>query len=439
MGEFAGPEPGVARVARRLPSGGGRRPRPRNALPRQLVQPGERAQIVAQSKIAGGAAQAEDAQAAEFGAALRQTRLAAGRDIADIARQLRIRQSFLQAIEEGRFDALPGPTYAIGFVRAYADYLGLDQEEVVKRYKELRGGVNTATTLLPPAPVTEGRLPTGTVLLLAVVLAAVAYGGWYYLSAKGRNPGELVTALPDRIAKMVGMKPAEPPAAPAPQSPEPKPEAPAAAAPTGAPPAATPSAPAAAEGTTPAPAAGGPAPAMPAATPGESRPAAESTQPATAPAEPAAAPSTPAPAPQTATAPAPAPETAPPAAATTSAPAATAAGAPPPAPAAEQPPGQIATATPGAPPGRVVLRANSSSWVEIRNAQDVRVFSRLMRAGETYAVPATPGLSLTTGNAGGLTIEVDGKALPPLGKVGDVRRDFALDADALLKSAGQNP
>jgi len=407
---------------------------------------------VAQSKTAGGgAAQAEDAQAAEFGAALRQTRVAAGRDIADIARQLRIRQSFLQAIEEGRFDALPGPTYAIGFVRAYADYLGLDQEEVVKRYKELRGGVNTATTLLPPAPVTEGRLPTGTVLLLAVVLAAVAYGGWYYLSAKGRNPGELVTALPDRIAKMVGMKPAAPPTAPAPQSPEPKPEVPAAAAPTGAPPAATPSPPAAAEGTTPAPAAGAPAPAAPAATPGETRPAAESTQPAAAPdqpasppqpataAPPAAAPS--APAPQTAAAPAsaPTPETGPPAAAVPSAAPATAAGGPPPAPAAEQPPGQVATATPGAPPGRVVLRANSSSWVEIRNAQDLRVFSRLMRAGETYAVPATPGLSLTTGNAGGLTIEVDGKALPPLGKVGDVRRDFALDADALLKSAGQNP
>jgi cytoskeleton protein RodZ len=86
-----------------------------------------------------------------------------------------------------------------------------------------------------------------------------------------------------------------------------------------------------------------------------------------------------------------------------------------------------------------VLHATASSWVEIRSRDDRRVFSRLMRAGESYDVPATPGLTLTTGNAGGLTIDVDGKALPPLGSTGDVRRDVALNADALLKGAGKAP
>lgn len=379
-------------------------------------------------------AQADDVQAVEFGAALRQTRLASGREIGDIARHLRIRQNFLEAIEAGRFDDLPGPTYAIGFVRAYADYLGLDQDEVVKRYKELRGGVNTATTLLPPAPVTEGRLPTGTVLLVAVVLAAVAYGGWYYLSAKGRNPGELVTALPNRIARMIGMKPSMPsklPPAGTNSTPEAAPPASTSAAPPAAttaavpPPAATPasgsaSSPvAAATPGAPAPQTPAAAPAAPAGTQTPAAPASASSPPAVST---AAAPTQPRTPPQTAAVPA----VSPPAA-------------PPPAPAAELPSGQVATATPGTPASRVVLHANASSWVEIRNHDDQRVFSRLMRAGETYDVPPTPGLTLTTGNAGGLTIDVDGKALPPLGKIGDVRRDLPLDPDALLKSVGKAP
>ena len=65
-------------------------------------------------------------QAAELGAVLREMRLAHGRTPANVAADLRIRQVYIAAMEDGRFDDLPGPTYAVGFVRAYADYLGLD-------------------------------------------------------------------------------------------------------------------------------------------------------------------------------------------------------------------------------------------------------------------------------------------------------------------------
>ena len=52
-------------------------------------------------------------------------------DLRDVAAKLNIRLIHLQAIEEGRFADLPGPTYVIGFVRAYAEFLKLDQQAVV--------------------------------------------------------------------------------------------------------------------------------------------------------------------------------------------------------------------------------------------------------------------------------------------------------------------
>ncbi|MBV9200855.1 MAG: DUF4115 domain-containing protein, partial [Alphaproteobacteria bacterium] len=59
-------------------------------------------------------------------------------------------------------------------------------------------------------------------------------------------------------------------------------------------------------------------------------------------------------------------------------------------------------------------------------------FERVLPAGETYRVPEQTGLSMRTGNAGGLEITVDGVAAPPIGRMGMVRRNVALDAQALL-------
>ena len=53
---------------------------------------------------------------------LRESREHSGETINDIADVLRIRQTYHKAIEDGRFTELPGQTYAIGFVRAYAEY-----------------------------------------------------------------------------------------------------------------------------------------------------------------------------------------------------------------------------------------------------------------------------------------------------------------------------
>jgi hypothetical protein len=136
----------------------------------------------------------------------------------------------------------------------------------------------------------------------------------------------------------------------------------------------------------------------------------------------------PPPAPVAATAPVPAPVPAPappvaPQAAETPAPPAAAD------PVAVAEPAAPAAAEPPAAHGRIVLRARSESWIEVRNRQGGTLVARLLRDGDSWAVPDQAGLFLSTGNAGGLELLVDGTPAPSLGGPGGVRRDVPLDAD----------
>jgi cytoskeletal protein RodZ len=120
------------------------------------------------------------------------------------AETLRIRQAYLEAIEEGRYGDLPGVAYAIGFVRAYADHLGLHAEEVVRRYKEESQSQSVSNTLEFPAPTNEGGLPAGAMVAFALVLAVCAYGAWYWISTSEKPVAELIPDIPERLASMVG-------------------------------------------------------------------------------------------------------------------------------------------------------------------------------------------------------------------------------------------
>jgi cytoskeleton protein RodZ len=80
---------------------------------------------------------------------------------------------------------------------------------------------------------------------------------------------------------------------------------------------------------------------------------------------------------------------------------------------------------------RVSIKALSDCWIQVRGGDDSIVFSRVLKAGETYRVPAKPGLFLRTGNAGALQIAVDGKPVPSIGGIGAMRRNVALDPSEL--------
>ena len=83
---------------------------------------------------------------------------------------------------------------------------------------------------------------------------------------------------------------------------------------------------------------------------------------------------------------------------------------------------------------RIVLRAKADSWLQVRDRQGPVLLNRVLRAGETWPVPPgkQPGqLLLTTGNAGGTEVLVDGQLTAALGNDGAVRRDLPLDPDAV--------
>ena len=91
------------------------------------------------------------------GELMRLTRERLGQELQTVANQLRIRLGYLEAIEEGRFRDLPGSTYAVGFVRSYADYLGLDSGDIVRRFREEAARIHGTTKLVFPALTSEGK------------------------------------------------------------------------------------------------------------------------------------------------------------------------------------------------------------------------------------------------------------------------------------------
>ena len=134
-----------------------------------------------------------------IGALLRASRLRRGEEPEDIAAALRIRRVYIEAIEEDRFDDLPGHAYAVGFVRGYAEYLGLDGEDVVRRFKEESSVPDQPADLSFPSFIPQHGMPRGAVLMIGVLIAALGYGGWYFLSTQDRFVAEVVTPVPSRL------------------------------------------------------------------------------------------------------------------------------------------------------------------------------------------------------------------------------------------------
>lgn len=86
-----------------------------------------------------------------------------------------------------------------------------------------------------------------------------------------------------------------------------------------------------------------------------------------------------------------------------------------------------AAATNRIPEKDIVLKATANSWVEVTRADGSAVSQRLMRTGESYVVPGGDDLFLTTGNAGGLEIQLGDAEPVVLGGWGEALRELPLD------------
>lgn len=124
-----------------------------------------------------------------IGARLREARLRQGLEISECAEATRIRERYLVAIEDGRFESLPDPAYVAGFVRAYATHLGVDVEGPERELPPTTVGaprtlrprtVHVDATRITPRGVGQRSRRAWRGILLVVVLGAavVAVGLW---------------------------------------------------------------------------------------------------------------------------------------------------------------------------------------------------------------------------------------------------------------------
>jgi len=143
------------------------------------------------------------------GRLLRDQREARGLGLSEVEKSLRIRHQHLEAIEEGRFDKLPGAAYIPAFLRAYAAHVGLDPEKVMTAY-HLSGPVPIKRPLTLPAdfPIVERRAPIGLAVLTVLLVVGAGYAAWHYLPREQSVVAEKVPPVPDRL---LASHPANPP------------------------------------------------------------------------------------------------------------------------------------------------------------------------------------------------------------------------------------
>lgn len=117
----------------------------------------------------------------KIGDRLRGARVAAGLDIDQISADLKIQKSYIHAIESLDMETLPSAGYALGYVRAYANYLGLDGKAAVDAYKTQTAIPENLRMRDQPhfVPKRHVRVPRGFFAASVVMSCALVLAFWY--------------------------------------------------------------------------------------------------------------------------------------------------------------------------------------------------------------------------------------------------------------------
>ncbi|MGA0334458.1 MAG: helix-turn-helix domain-containing protein [Kiritimatiellia bacterium] len=91
------------------------------------------------------------------GQQLREAREEMGKSLSDMAKLTRIGSPQLKGLEEDRYDSIPAPMYVRGFIKLYAQNLGIRHEPLVEQYEKIRKGesLEKDPVMEPPRPVSE--------------------------------------------------------------------------------------------------------------------------------------------------------------------------------------------------------------------------------------------------------------------------------------------
>lgn len=274
---------------------------------------------------------AQDATAAaHIGATLKQAREARDMTVEQIADELMIRRFYLDALEQGNFKDLPERVYATGFVRSYAQFMGLDPQSAVDQFKRDAYGTRNGpyrVELTMPEPIIQNVMPSRTALVSAAAAVCVIAIG-IFLATRSTKPATSAIPEPPVAADITSAPVVAPDALSAPTNEMPE----------------------------------------------EATPQPDAFQ---------AAPSS--------------------------------------------------TVTPEAPAAAAekayFLEATQSAWVEVKDAKGVVLFSNILKQGQKLPIPNQTGLTLSTGNAGGLRFIFGDQPQEPVGKNNEVKRSIPIVLD----------
>lgn len=135
----------------------------------------------------------------DLGQTLHHVRNSLQLELRDVAQRLHIRAKYLAALEEGDLDVIPGKVYARGYLRQYAEFLGLNPDETAAAFDRVATARNVKYFV--PEPTSRAYQPGFVVVVVALVGLFIAYMYWYRTHKAMELPPshELVSPVPERL------------------------------------------------------------------------------------------------------------------------------------------------------------------------------------------------------------------------------------------------
>lgn len=131
----------------------------------------------------------------EVGELLKRARESLRLPMDQAARMLHIRVRYLDAMEQGKLDELPGLPYARGYLQTYAQFLGLDKEEILRRFEDIEKNV-AAKNLYFPQVLSKEKTPSITLVWGGLAAAIIMYLCWGVIASTSSKRISVVEPFP---------------------------------------------------------------------------------------------------------------------------------------------------------------------------------------------------------------------------------------------------
>ena len=125
-------------------------------------------------------------------AMLKEMRQQKGLKLVDVSKKLCIRKCYLEAIEDSNYSEIPAFPYGNGFIRSYANFLGLNGENIVELYKEETSSTKQKNmNVLEPQP--EATMPNMHHIIISLLAIVLIYVGWVFYNQQSEDANIVTT------------------------------------------------------------------------------------------------------------------------------------------------------------------------------------------------------------------------------------------------------